>query len=114
MERIDNSKSNFTEEHKYLLAKKRVEKIKGFYIHLAVYIVVNIFISAIIIYGLTNDNDGEYGFAGAITHFGTYSTWLFWGIGLFFHWLGVFGTNMFFGKDWERKQLEKYMDDHKF
>ncbi|MFB1040426.1 MAG: 2TM domain-containing protein, partial [Polaribacter sp.] len=85
MERIDNSKSNFTEAHKYLLAKKRVEKIKGFYIHLAVYIVVNIFISAIIIYGLTNDSDGEYGFAGAITHFGTYSTWLFWGIGLFFH-----------------------------
>ena len=49
MERIDNTKSSFTEEHKYLLAKKRVEKIKGFYIHLAVYIGVNIFISAIII-----------------------------------------------------------------
>ncbi|MGK0414076.1 MAG: hypothetical protein ACJA1B_002296, partial [Polaribacter sp.] len=45
MERIDNSKSSFKEEHKYLLAKKRVEKIKGFYIHLVVYIIVNIFIS---------------------------------------------------------------------
>lgn len=114
MERIDNSKSSFTEGQKYLLAKKRVEKIKGFYIHLAVYIIVNIFISAIIIYGLTNDSDGAYGFQGAITHFGTYSTWLFWGIGLFFHWLGVFGTNMFFGKDWEKKKIEEYMDDHKF
>ncbi|QTE23514.1 2TM domain-containing protein [Polaribacter cellanae] len=112
MKRIDNSRSSFTEEHKYLLAKKRVEKIKSFYIHLAVYIFVNIFISAIIIYGLTSDN--EYNFQEAITHFGTYSTWFFWGIGLFFHWLGVFGTNLFFGKDWEKKKIEKYMDDYKF
>ena len=114
MERLDNSKSNFADEHKYLLAKKRVEKIKGFYIHFAVYIVVNIFISGIIIYGLANDSDNEFGIGGAMTHFGTYSTWLFWGIGVFFHWLGVFGSNLFFGKDWEKKQIDKYMDDHKF
>ena len=107
MERIDN----YTEEQKYILAKKRVEKIKGFYIHLAVYIIVNIFISGVIVFGLMND---KYDFAEAITHFGTYSTWLFWGIGLFFHWLGVFGSNLFFGKDWEKKKIEKYMDDNKF
>ena len=104
----------YNEEHKYLLAKKRVEKIKGFYIHLAVYVIVNIFISAIIIFGLTNDSDKEYSFAGAITHFGTYVTWFFWGIGIAFHWLGVFGTNLFFGKDWEKKKIEKYMNDNQF
>lgn len=114
METINKMERNYTEEQRYIVAKKKVEKIKGFYIHLSVYIIVNIFISAIIIYGLTNDSDHEYGFQGAISHFGTYSTWLFWGIGLFFHWLGVFGTNLFFGKDWEKKKIEKYMDDHKF
>ncbi len=113
MEKIDNKNSNFTEEHRYIIAKKKVEKIKGFYVHLMVYIIVNIFISAIIIYGLTTDSDEEFGFKGAITHFGTYSTWFFWGIGLFFHWLGVFGTNLFFGKDWEKKKIEKYMNDHR-
>ena len=105
---------NFTEEHKYLLAKKRVEKIKGFYIHFAVYIIVNIVLSGIIIFGLTHDSGNEYNFADAISHFGTYSTWLFWGIGLFFHWLGVFGSNVFFGENWEKKQIAKYMNDHKF
>ena len=60
MERIDNSKSNFAEQQRYIVAKKKVEKIKGFYIHLVVYIIVNIFISSIIIYGLTSDSDGEY------------------------------------------------------
>ena len=114
MERIDNRKINFSEQQRYIVAKKRVEKIKGFYIHLVVYIIVNIFISAIIIYGLTSASDGEYDFEGAITHFGTYSTWLFWGIGLFFHWLGVFGSNLFFGKDWEKNKIEKYMDEHNF
>jgi hypothetical protein len=33
---------------------------------------------------------------------------------MFFHWLGVFGSTVFFGKNWEKKQLEKYMDDTKF
>lgn len=112
MERIDNTDSNFLEEQKYIVAKKKVEKIKGFYVHLMVYVIVNIFISSIIIYGLTSDSDEEYGFKGAITHFGTYSTWLFWGIGLFFHWLGVFGSNLFFGKNWEQKKIEKYMNEN--
>ncbi|MCT4699391.1 2TM domain-containing protein [Tenacibaculum haliotis] len=103
---------DYSEEQKYILAKKRVEKIKGFYIHLVVYVLVNIFISGIIIFGLTSED--QYSFVEALTHFGTYSTWLFWGIGLFFHWLGVFGSNLFFGKDWEKKKIEQYMDDNKF
>ena len=114
MNKLDNSQNNYDQEHKYLLAKKRVEKIKGFYIHLAVYILVNIFISSIIIYGLSSDSDGEYNFKSAITHFGVYSTWFFWGIGIFFHWLGVFGSNLFFGKDWEKKQIDKYMNEDKY
>jgi len=103
---------DYSEEQKYILAKKRVEKIKGFYVHLAVYIVVNIFISGIIIFGLTSED--KLSFLDAVTHFGTYSTWLFWGIGLFFHWLGVFGSNLFFGKDWEQKKINEYMNDNDF
>jgi hypothetical protein len=103
----------FIENQKYIKAKKRVKKIKGFYTHFAVYIVVNIFLSGIIIFGLTSGSDNEYNFLKAMSNFGVYSTWLFWGIGLFFHWLGVFGSNAVFGKNWEKKQLEKYMDDTK-
>lgn len=92
---------------KYLRAKKKVEKIKGFYVHFSVYVVVNIFISGIIIYGLTHDGD-TYG--EAFSNFGVYSTWVFWGIGVFFHWLGVFGFNSFFGANWEEKKLKEFMD----
>ena len=99
---------NYMKEQQYVKAKKRVKDIKGFYSHLAVYIIVNIFISGVIVYGLTNEDN--YGFSEAVTHFGTYSTWLFWGIGLFFHWLGVFGFKNFFGKSWEEKKIKEMMD----
>tara|TARA_R110002073_G_scaffold8207_1_gene45665 strand:- start:103617 stop:103970 length:354 start_codon:yes stop_codon:yes gene_type:complete len=99
---------NYTKEQQYLKAKKRVKDIKGFYSHLAVYIVINICISSIILYGLTHDDD--YDFSGAIGHIGVYSTWFFWGIGLFFHWLGVFGFKNFFGKNWEDKKIKEMMN----
>lgn len=98
----------YTKEHQYFKAKKRVEKIKGFYTHLAVYITINIFISGVIIYGLTKDGDS---FSEAFNNFGVYSTWMFWGIGLVFHWIGVFGSNLFFSKNWEQNQINKYMND---
>ncbi|MDG1528523.1 MAG: 2TM domain-containing protein [Polaribacter sp.] len=93
---------------KYLKAKKRVEKIKGFYIHLIVYIVVNLFLSGIIIYGLMSDEGDS--FEDVINNFGIYSTWVFWGIGVFFHWLGVFGFNAL-GKNWEEKKLKQIMEE---
>ncbi|MDX8554033.1 2TM domain-containing protein [Tenacibaculum sp. 1B UA] len=103
--------NDYKEEHKYLLAKKRVEKIKGFYWHLAAYIIVNIFISVVTIMGLMNED--KLTFIKAISNFGVYATWFFWGIGVFFHWLGVFGTNMFFNKDWENRKIQEYLDELK-
>ncbi|CAL2101168.1 2TM domain-containing protein [Tenacibaculum sp. 190130A14a] len=102
---------NYTEEHKYLLAKKRVEKIKGFYWHLVAYVGVNFFISGVIVFGLMHD-EGDT-FTDAISNFGVYATWIFWGIGVFFHWLGTFGTNIFFSKDWEQKKIKEYLDEMK-
>ncbi len=93
---------------KYLKAKKRVEKIKGFYIHFGVYIAVNIFISGIIIYGLTYEDDENY--REAFSNFGVYSTWIFWGIGVVFHWMGVFGFSSMFGKNWQERKLKEILD----
>lgn len=93
---------------RYARAKKRVEKIKGFYVHFAVYVVVNLFLSGIIIYGLTYDEGNSY--SDAFSNFGVYSTWIFWGIGVVFHWLGVFGFDSMLGKNWEEKKLREIMD----
>ena len=96
------------EAMRYARAKKRVEKIKGFYVHFSVYVVVNLFLSGIIIYGLTYDEGDSY--SDAFSNFGVYSTWIFWGIGVVFHWLGVFGFNSVLGKNWEERKLKEIMD----
>ena len=99
---------NFKQEQSYIRAKKRVKDIKGFYVHLSVYIIINIFISGVIIYGLMTSGDS---FSEAFSNFGVYSTWVFWGIGMFFHWLGVFGfKSIGFGKDWEERKIREMME----
>lgn len=98
----------FSKEQSYLRAKKRVKDIKGFYVHLVVFIAVNVFISGIIIFGLMKSGDS---FGEAMSNFGVYSTPLFWGIGLFFHWFGVFGVQFFgLGKDWEDRKIKEFLE----
>lgn len=95
-----NFETSFNKEEAYIRAKKKVDNIIGFYWHLAVFIFVN----AIIIF--LNANYNKQGFWS----FGTFSTALFWGIGLLFHFLGVFGPDFLFGRNWEQKKIKEFMD----
>jgi len=84
--------TGMSEEEIYRQARKRVEEKKGFYVHFAVYIIVNIIL--VIIWAATG--------AG-------YPWFLFplggWGIGILFHFLGVFVFSR--QTDWERRAVEK-------
>jgi hypothetical protein len=91
-------------------ARERVEELKGFYGHLMAYLGVNTMITSVKI--VSNLSDGET-FGEAFFDFGTFAIWLFWGIGLFFHGVKVFNFNPFFGKEWEKRQIQKYMADEK-
>jgi hypothetical protein len=102
--------NNFRKEQEYSIAKKRVKAIKGFYVHFIVYILVNIFISGVIIFGLTESGDS---FTEALSNFGVYSTWVFWGIGIFFHFMGVFGFGSLISKDWEERKIKELMEKDK-
>ncbi len=84
-------------------AKKRVEELKGFYIHAAVYVIINIFILVNIF--VRNNYEGE-----SFWELGHFFTPFFWGIGLLFHASKVFNFNPLLGKDWEKRQIEKYME----
>lgn len=83
---------------------KKVQKIKGFYKHLAAYIIINVALIAIQFFKL---DTGETFFK-----FSTFSTAFFWGIGLLFHAFNVFGKNMFFGEDWEEKKINELMNQN--
>lgn len=66
------------DEQIYALAKKRVEEKKGFFVHLTVYIIVNILL--VLIWAFTAGG----GYPWFVWPLGG------WGIGLLFHSLGVF------------------------
>ncbi|WP_318309041.1 2TM domain-containing protein [Flagellimonas crocea] len=92
---------NFDKE-KYKRAKKRVDEMKGFYIHLAIYLVINAFI----LVNLSFNTDNFWKWEHFITLFA-------WGLGILFHASKTFGFNPFLGKNWEERQIKKYMEEDK-
>jgi hypothetical protein len=93
------------EQSKYENAIKRVKKIKGFYSHLLVYVVINIMILIVNVQSL---DKGE-----SYLSLKNFSTALFWGIGLAAHGLSVFGPNIVLGQNWEEKKIKELMEKEK-
>jgi transcriptional regulator with XRE-family HTH domain len=76
------------------LAFSQVRKLKGFYLHLAQYVIVNP-----LLLGINLWTHPEYLWVRWVA--------LGWGIGVLFHGLRVFERFSPFGAEWERKQVEK-------
>lgn len=83
-------------------AQLKVKRLKGFYTHLIVYVLVNTFLIIIKIVGTMNY--GEY-FMGPFWDISTIAPPFLWGIGLAIHGFNVFGL----GRGWEERQIKKYM-----
>lgn len=83
-----------TQTEAYKKAKKRVEAILGFFIHLAVYLIVNLFLILNNLFHAGEVNWSIYPLVG-------------WGIGLAFHGLGVFVFSGLNGI--KEKMIEKEM-----
>ena len=89
------------DQQRYERARKRVEAIKGFYIHAAVFVLVNI--GLLVINLLTG---GPWWFFWPL---------IGWGIGLGAHALGVFGFGGGgpWGQDWEERKTREFMDEER-
>lgn len=87
------------EQEKYEAAKKQVKLKKGFYRHLASYIIIGIFF---FVMNMTTDPN-ELWFQFPM---------MAWGIGLAFHYLGVFGFPFIGALDstWEAKEIERELE----
>jgi hypothetical protein len=96
----ETDQDRFLKEEAYLKAQNKVKRIMGFYRHLIIYAIINVFLIVLI----SSNKEGSF------FSFETFSTAFFWGIGLAFHALGVFGPDLVFGKSWENRMIKKYMD----
>ena len=91
------TQENYIEDKRYLKAKERVEKIKGFYSNLISYLVVIPILAYINFRGLG-------GFPWVIFPA------LGWGFGLVMHGMEAYGYNPLLGNDWEERKIREFMD----
>jgi transcriptional regulator with XRE-family HTH domain len=91
-----NPRTNTTINADEEAAFRHVRKIRGFYGHLAKYVIV---IGALAIFN----------FIKSPNHIWVMWPALGWGLGLMFHGMRVFGTMPFMNADWEKRQVEKYL-----
>jgi len=86
-------------DENYLRAKKRVENLKSFYIHLTVYVLVNVMLFLINIISDPSNLWFLYPLVG-------------WGIGVTIHG----STTLSFGKfgtEWEERKIKEYIEKDK-
>ncbi|PWB26969.1 2TM domain-containing protein [Flavobacterium sp. HTF] len=98
----------FSTDENFNIAYKKVKRIKGFYSHLRIYVIINILI---IIASVNGEIFGDHIRIrdGGLLSWHTYSTAVFWGIGLLAHAFSVFGRDIFFSDDWEERKIQEYM-----
>jgi predicted membrane channel-forming protein YqfA (hemolysin III family) len=92
--------TNSNDYERYKKAKKKVKEIKGFYSHLASYIMV---ISVLIFINLRYSPQ----------YLWFIWTLLGWGFGVLGHAIAVFDLFSKFGKDWEERKIKEFMDEEK-
>lgn len=116
--KFECKQEEFSADDSYNIAYRKVKRIKGFYSHLRVYIIVNliIIISSLnrgAISSLKSSAAIDWVHASGLLEWHTYSTALFWGIGILIHAFLVFGSNIFFGNDWEQRKIREFMEKDK-
>jgi 2TM domain-containing protein len=86
----------------YMYAEKRVKRMKGFYVHLFVYVIIN----SIALVTVYNQAKTSSDFWKPQTFWMTLS----WGLGLAAHGISVFGTHYLFSRKWEEDKIRKIID----
>ncbi|MDK2915964.1 MAG: hypothetical protein PWR25_521 [Euryarchaeota archaeon] len=85
------------EQERYARARRKVDDIRGFYTHLAIFIIVNVFLFILNMV----ISPGAFWF---------YWVTIFWGVGLAVHALDTYGSGRFFGRDWEERKIREIME----
>ena len=85
------------EQEKYRQAKQRVAEIKGFYLHLVVFVIIN---AALVGINLVTDRSRLW----------FYWPLIGWGVGLLAHAFSTFGISGFLGTEWEERKIREILE----
>jgi uncharacterized protein involved in cysteine biosynthesis len=90
----------------YIKAKRRVEKEKGFYTHLIIYLLVNTILTLVKVWGDFNSWDS---FVNEFLSIDVLSSWTIWGVFLILHFI-----SFKYGTQWEERKIQEYMNEELF
>ncbi|RPD92993.1 histidine kinase [Aureibaculum marinum] len=93
---VMKTQEDYLEDKRYLKAKEKVEKIKGFYANLISYLIIIPFL-AYLNYKTTSFPWIMFPVVG-------------WGFGLIMHGMEAYGYNPLLGKDWEERKIKEFMN----
>jgi len=97
---VMETQDTYISELKYKRAKEHVEKLKGFYIHLTIYLIM---VPVFIFLNFQSSN-----FPWAIFPIAG------WGFGLTGHAMETFNYYPFLGRNWEERKLKEFMNEDEF
>ena len=89
------------EEKLYKQAKKKVARLRSFYSNVLSYFAIGTFLTFICWWTQRDDEE---------IHWWVIWVWIGWGIGIFFHGLGLYRKNILFSDDWEDRKIKEEMD----
>jgi hypothetical protein len=99
---------------KYERAQLKVNSIRVFYNHATVFVIVNIILYLLrdkfTFVLLNQDALGGHDFLQLID-WNIFGTTIIWGIVLTVHGINTLGNFSLFRKEWEKRQIRKYMDE---
>jgi 2TM domain-containing protein len=85
------------DRERYERARRRVRELRAFYVHLTVFVAVNILLHVI-------------NFVTAPRRYWAFWPLLGWGIGLLAHAVGTYRWMPFAGKEWEERKIRELLD----
>ncbi|MDX5583758.1 MAG: 2TM domain-containing protein [Aureibaculum sp.] len=94
---VMKTQESYIEDKRYLRAKEKVEKIKGFYSNLISYLIV----IPVLAYVNFRTTDFPWVIFPALG----------WGFGVVAHGMEAYGYNPFMGKNWEERKIREFMDN---
>jgi hypothetical protein len=87
-------------------AKKRLLTLKAFYSHFVIYLVINLLVLLFFVTYRIAGWDVLPGWIG----WNIVVNLVLWGVGVFFHWVYAFRKGPKFLRNWEERQIQKYME----
>jgi hypothetical protein len=88
------------DRNRYQRARRRARQIRGFYLHAAIFVAVNILLHVI-------------NFVAAPKAYWAFWPLFGWGIGLLAHGLATYRWMPFLGKEWEERKIRELMDKNR-